>query len=286
MSTIHLTNGDVAATSLRAALQLAGRDDVVEALRDDLAVGPLRGVDDTPDVRADFWQRVTDDTRRDGGRPVDTRRDFPGEFREQTALLETIVAADFYESQVVVWHAESASDQLTLRRVCYHLRNSPQRLNEVRLSIHDLTDPAAWAHSRADRATSVGMFTPEMLQKRLPDVAPISVLRISRLALEWQEVKQANGETRRWRDNTFTSGTFSDLDALILEQATDAWQPASRIGAQLMASQLGFLVSDSIVLWRFRELAASGHVSLRGDTSEWRALELRAATPTAPTSTR
>ena len=283
MSKIHLTNGDVAATSLRAALQLAGRDDTVQALRDDLAVGPLRGIDDTPDVRADFWQRVTDDTRRDGARPVDARRDFLSEFREQAVVLEKIVAADSadsYNSQVVVWHGESASDQLTLRRVCYHLRNSPQRLNEVRLSISDLTDPGAWAHSRADHATSVGMFAPEALQKRLPDVAPISVLRISRLALEWQEVKQANGETRRWRDNTFTSGTFSDLDAFILEHASDTWQAASRIGALLMVSQLGFLVSDSIVLWRFRELAASGHVSLRGDTSGWRALELRAAVST------
>lgn len=280
MSTIHLTNGDVAATSLRAALQLAGRDDVVQPLRDDLAVGPLRGIDDTPEVRADFWQRVTDDTRRDGARPVDNRRDFLSEVREQAAVLEKIVVADSYDSQVVVWHGESAADQLTLRRVSYHLRNSPQRLNEVRLSISDLTDPGAWAHSRADRATSVGMFAPEALLKRLSDVAPISVLRISRLALEWQEVKQANGETRRWRDNTFTSGTFSELDAFILEHASDTWQPASQIGAQLMVSQLGFLVSDSIVLWRFRELAASGHVSLRGDTSGWRALELRAAVST------
>jgi hypothetical protein len=272
MSTIHLTNGDVAADSLRTALQHAGCDDSVQALRDDLAVGPLRGIDDTPDVRAEFWQRVMGDVRRD-----DTRRDLPREFSEQAAALEQIAAT---ATQVVVWHGESASDQLTLRRVCYHLRNTPQRLNEVRLPVRDLTDPGAWAHSRADRATSVGMFAPNVLQTRLADVAPISVLRISRLALEWQEAKHANGETRRWRDNTFTSGTFGDLDALILEYASDAWQPASRIGAQLMTTEPGFLVSDSVVLWRFRELAASGRVSLRGEAAGWRALELRAALST------
>jgi hypothetical protein len=283
MSTIHLTNGDVAANSLRAALQLAGRDDAVLALRDDLAVGPLRGIDDAPDVRAEFWQRVMDDSRRDGARPTDTRRDFAGEFREQAAALEKVVAVESNDAQVVVWHGESAADQLTLRRVCYHLRNSPQRLNEVRLSVSDLTDPGAWSHSRPDHATSVGMFAPEVLQTRLADVAPISVLRISRLALEWQEVKQANGETRRWRDNTFTSGTFSDLDAFILEHATDAWRPASRVAAELMMGQSGFLVSDSIVLWRFRELAASGNISLRGDSSGWRALELRGAASSAST---
>ena len=272
MSTIHLTNGDVAADSLRTALQQAGRDDPVQSLRDDLAVGPLRGADDTPEVRAEFWQRVLDGAPRDGA-----ARNFLSEFSEQATVLEQLTAGD---TQVAVWHAESAADQLTLRRVCYHLRNSPQRLNEVRLSIRDLTDPNAFAHSRADRATSVGMFAPDVLQTRLPDVAPISVLRISRLALEWQEVKQANGETRRWRDNTFTSGTFAELDALILEHASDAWRPAARIAAQLMVADLGFLVSDSLVFWRFRELAASGRVCLRGDASAWRALELRAALST------
>jgi len=267
MTTIHLTNGDYAADSLRVALHAAGRDDPVHALRDDLAVGPLRGVDDVPHMRARFWEQVME------GDP----RDFPREFDEQAAALADIAAAGM---QVVVWHGESASDQLMLRRVCYHLRNTPQRLNEVRLSVRDLADPDTSGLRREDGATSVGMFSPAILQERLADAAPISVLRISRLALEWQEVKQANGETRRWRDNTCTSGAFADLDAQILEQADDAWQPASRIGAQLMSSELGFLVSDSIVLWRLRELASSARVCLRGDASGWRALELRAALST------
>jgi hypothetical protein len=269
MSTIHLTNGDVAAESLRTALQDAGRDDRVHALRDDLAVGPLRGVDDMPEARASFWDRVS----------ADTKRDFLREFRDQAAALGKI-ARD--EANLVVWHGDSASDQLMLRRVCYHLRNSPQRLNEVRLSIRDLTDPGAWAHSRKDRATSVGMFAPAVLQGRLADAAPISVLRISRLALEWQEVKHANGETRRWRDNTFTSGNFADLDALILERATEEWQPAARVAAKLMTAELWFLVSDTVVLWRLRELAATRRIKLRGDANAWRTLELCAALAPCP----
>ncbi|MGF6263984.1 hypothetical protein OKW49_004912 [Paraburkholderia youngii] len=264
MSTIHLTNGDVAAESLRTALAQAGRDDRVQPLRDDLAVGPLRGVDDAPSVRADFWERVN----------ADTRRDFVREFREQAAVLDGLSNDT---ANLVVWHAESASDQLMLRRVCYLVRNSPQRLNEVRLSIADLADPQAWAHTRKDRATSVGMFAPDVLQAHLPDAAPISVLRISRLALEWQEVKQANGETRRWRDNTFTNGSFAELDTLILERASDDWQPAARVAAYVMTSELWFLASDSIVLWRMRELATQRRIHLRGDANEWRSLELRAA---------
>jgi Domain of unknown function (DUF1835)/Protein of unknown function len=269
MSTIHLTNGDVAAESLRLALRQTDRDDRVHALRDDLAVGPLRGIDEGQDVRAEFWERVN------AGEP----RDFIHEFSEQAAALQAIVGGD---ANLVVWHGESASDQLMLRRVCYQLLNSPQRLNEVRLSIRDLTDPGAWAHSRRDHATSVGMFSPDVLQTRLPDAAPISVLRISRLALEWQEVKSANGETRRWRDNTFTSGSFGELDGLILDHVSRTWQPAARVAAELMSAELGFLVSDSIALWRFRELAASGRLKLRGDPTAWRTLELSAALSPCP----
>ncbi|MBC8745505.1 hypothetical protein OKW43_002486 [Paraburkholderia sp. WC7.3g] len=264
MSTIHLTNGDVAAESLRTALAQAGRDDRVEPLRDDLAVGPLCGVDDAPHVRADFWARVS----------ADRQRDFVREFREQAGVLDGLAGST---ANLVVWHGESASDQLMLRRVCYLMRNDPQRLNEVRLSIADLTDPQAWAHTRSDRATSVGMFAPDVLQTHLPDAAPISVLRISRLALEWQEVKQANGETRRWRDNTFTNSSFAELDALIVECATDDWQPAARVAAYVMAAEQWLLVSDSIVLWRMRELAALRRILLRGDATEWRSLELRGA---------
>ncbi|SIT48776.1 conserved hypothetical protein [Paraburkholderia ribeironis] len=269
MSTIHLTNGDVAAESLRAALHDAGRDDRVHALRDDLAVGPMRGIDDAPDVRADFWDRVS----------ADARRDFVREFREQAAALDNIARG---EANLVIWHGESAADQLTLRRVCYHLRNSPQRLNEVRLSIRDLTDPGAWAHSRKDRATSVGMFAPDVLLTRVPDAAPISVLRISRLALEWQEVKHANGETRRWHDNLFTSGSFAELDALILERISQDWCPAAHVAAEVMTAELGFLVSDSIVLWRLRELAAIRRIRLRDDAGAWRTLELCATFAPCP----
>jgi len=261
MTIIHITNGDVAADSLRKALGLAGRNDAVLALRDDLAAGPLQGIDETPGVRADFWQRVLGDTARD----------FAAEFEAQANALKAVVDG---AEHVVVWHGQSAADQLTLRRVCFHLREMPQRLNEVRLSIDDLTGDASAPLRRPDGATSVGMFAPDLLQKLLSVAAPISVLRIGRLALEWQEVKFADAELRRWRDNTFTSGAFAELDAQILECAVDGWQPAGRVAASVMTADNGLLVSDSLVLWRLRELADAGQLQLRGDPNNWRSLEM------------
>ncbi|TXC88311.1 DUF1835 domain-containing protein [Paraburkholderia azotifigens] len=261
MSTIHITNGDVAADSLRKALEQASRTGAVLALRDDLAVGPLQGIDDTPQVRADFWQRASGDDARD----------FLGEFEAQATSLKAVVDG---ATHVVVWHGQSAADQLTLRRVCFHLREMPQRLNEVCLSIDDLTGDAGAPLRRPDQATSVGMFAPDLLLKQLPRAAPISVLRIGRLALEWQEVKLADAELRRWRGNTFMSGSFAELDARIFEHAAEGWQSAGRVAAHVMAANNGLLVSDSLVLWRLRELAATGQLQLRGETDMWRSLEM------------
>jgi hypothetical protein len=41
-----------------------------------------------------------------------------------------------------------------------------------------------------------------------------------------------------------------------------------------MAADNGLLVSDTLLLWRLRELAAAGQLQLRGETEMWRSLEL------------
>jgi len=93
-------------------------------------------------------------------------------------------------------------------------------------------------------------------------------LRISRLALEWQEVKQINSDTRRWRDNTFISGTYADVDETLLQIASDGWQEARRLAGQVMGASFGFLVSDAIAFWRCRELVAAGKLQIRGDLAK------------------
>ena len=268
MTTIHLIHGEPAAAALRQALQVpeasrcgetapaAGPAERVIALSDDLTVGPLRDIDEAADPgatqRAAFWLRL-------GGVSGTLAQD-------DCAALAAVEAAD---AHVVIWHTHDAADQLALRRACYRLRNAPQRLNEVRLAADELSGPPDAVASR--------------LQAHLPDAAPISVLRITRLALEWQEAKFANGEIRRWRDNTFTSGAWADLDALILE-TLDAppsastpsmpgtpWLTCDTLGAALVRGGAGFTVGEPVVLWRLRELAAAGELRLRDDLCAARA---------------
>jgi hypothetical protein len=169
-----------------------------------------------------------------------------------------------------------------LRRVAYFLRNMPQRLNEAKLTADDLPlvtadDGTQRRRGRDDSTTAVGMFTTAELGAKLRTAAPISVLRISRLALEWQEVKQINSETRRWRDNTFLSGTYFDIDETILQIASEGWIESRRLAGQVMGESFGFLVSDSIALWRSRELLAAGKLEIRGDPSKIADAKLRRA---------
>jgi len=252
MGTIHVIQGESAAASLRTALAEAGRDDRVIGLLDDLAVGPLRGIDESPDVRAAFWQRVL------GDRVPDWKDEVEGEF----ARLDAPAMDD---GQVVTWHAHNVAEQLLLRRVAYRLRNVPQRLNEVRLSAADLDASQRASLARADEACGAGMFSPAQLLAKLAEAAPISVLRISRLALEWQEAKQTTAEIRYWARNTIKSGHYADLDALILAQLSDDWTPAPAVAAGVLAAaDHGCLfIGDSILYWRCHELAAASRLELR-----------------------
>jgi len=265
MNTIHVTNGDCAADTLAKALRLAERDEQVIALRDDLAVGPLRDIDDSPLARAAFWRQVSNS-------PSDLEHELQG----QLALLGRLARGD---GQIVVWHGQSAADQLTLRRVAYHLRNAPQRLNEAKLTHDDLfiaTDGApAERVARADHATAVGMFSPKQLLAKLSTAAPISVLRISRLALEWQEAKHSSAENRRLRDNMLVSGTWLDIDEALLDIAGGEWRPAREIVGEAMRARFDFMLTDAIGFWRCRELVTAGRLRIRGTPSDISHAELR-----------
>ncbi|MDR5777816.1 DUF1835 domain-containing protein [Caballeronia sp. LZ065] len=265
MNTIHVVNGDSAAQSLTEALLSAERADRVVTLRDDLAVGPIRDVDDSALTRAAFWRQV-----------LNSAMDFEEQLEEQLGVLDRLTRGD---GQVVVWHGQSAADQLTLRRTAFYLRNAPQRLNEAKLSHDDLQidaeDGSSGFPGRPDRATAVGMFSPKQLLAKLPTAAPISVLRISRLALEWQEAKYASAETRRLRDNMLVSGTWLDVDEALLDLASPEWQPARRIAGAAMGQRFDFMLSDSVAFWRLRELAVAGRLKIRGTPSDIAQAELR-----------
>jgi hypothetical protein len=263
MKYVHVVNGDHAAEVLRAVLAEADRGEAVVSLRDDLAVGPLQAIDEQTELRSNFWHRVLGQA----GRDIDA------ELRAQMALFRGLAAG---ELEVAMWHGQSSGDQLTLRRLAFQLRNTPQRLNEVNLSLAELGSPpestpsdsaAPFGPSSASQpmpqAAAVAMYSPAALHARLTTVAPISLLRIGRLALEWQELKQISSDLRRWRGNTFISGTFSELDTLLTENARREWQPLPQLITTVMRANQGFFATDQVVRWRCLDLISAGRLERR-----------------------
>ncbi|WP_147432523.1 DUF1835 domain-containing protein [Pararobbsia silviterrae] len=248
MRYLHVVNGDCAAQVLARALSVAGRDDEVVCLRDDLAIGPIDQIDDAPHARASFWQNVlaSDDAA------------LASAFDTEVASIQALARSEF---EVVVWHGRSAGDQLALRRVAFHLRSMPDRFNEVGLTLQEL-DPSSVGPGGQ---TAVALYSTDILRARLPTIAPVSMLRMSRLALEWQELKRVSSEVRHLSTHTIVGGSFCDIDAQIIERLDPVWQALPPFVRSIMDAHTGFYATDTLIDWRIRELVSMGTVAIRGD---------------------
>lgn len=250
MDYLHVVNGDLAGQLLGEALKAAGRRDRIVVLRDDLAFGPLRSIDESNSARIAFWQRAL------GAGEHGLSQTIIDAFEASTLALRALAVDDGRE--VVAWHAQNAGDQLMLRRVAYHLRHAPQRLSEIGM-------PARSLGGSAKEAPGEQRCTPDAIAARLHAIAPISLLRIGRLALEWQALKHLGHEVRRWRDNTFQSAAFSDVDGAIIELATLQWQSYLSLAQRIRTVDPGSVATDGLIAWRCRELATQGRITLDGD---------------------
>lgn len=272
---IHITPGGTAADSLREALALAGDEQPIVDLRDDLAVGPLDDVDESPAGRVAFWRTVFGDIA-----PID----FSSAIESDMERIAALVGAD---APVLVWHGQSAADQLMLRRIAHHLREAPHRLFEVSLSLADLP-PSSRAVTRDNGATAVGMFAAQTLLSKRADAMPIAAARAAQLASEWEAIKNTHSDTRAWRAGKFEHGSFAQLDAVVLRRVEPQWRDVGPLLGQLMVAEVGFFVTDSLACWRCRELAATGLVQLSGEPSDpasWGTLQIRAASAAPQSST-
>ncbi|CAG2150816.1 hypothetical protein LMG19282_03858 [Cupriavidus campinensis] len=256
MQYIHVVNGDVAGNTLRQALAQAARPDPVVVLRDDLAVGPIADVDSTGLIRSGFWQRVA----------PHTDIDFAAEMRQALDQLQSLRRADM---EVAIWHGQSASDQLMLRRVVFHLYQAPQRINEVSMDLRELEVPAQ------GNLAAIGMYPAARLARRFSTIAPVSVLRLGRLGYEWQQNVKENADVRLWKGNTLVPAAYHNVDDVILERAPEDWKPAAEVVASVMGAIEGLLASDWFVFWRCRELIGTGQLVLRGNADSLQTCELR-----------
>ncbi len=244
---IHVVYGDSAGGTLRHALAKAGRSDQIVVLRDDLAIGPLAGIDDHVQSRVRFWKRIAPHGDIDFA-------------LEMQRVLDKLQMLQREVADVVIWHGPCASDQLLLRRVVAHLRGTPHRIHEVAMDVRELVGTVS------NELASVAMYPPERLSAQCFHTTPMAPMRIRQLSDEWQQSVEANAEMRLWKNHALVSAAYCLADAVILQHATSDWVRASRVVGDVMGAIEGMLASDGFIFWRCLELAEAGELALRGAT--------------------
>jgi hypothetical protein len=143
--TIHVVNGDSGASVLMAALELPPED--IHVHRDDLAFGPLRDIDQAaPLQRAAFWRDAA-------GMDI---LDFDKDLTRESAKLAKLKVSD---RPVCIWHGQSSSDQLMLRRLSWYLSGGNRAVSDVPLTAGYLSEAPF-----GDK-TSIGLYQPGELRR-------------------------------------------------------------------------------------------------------------------------
>ncbi|WEJ71310.1 DUF1835 domain-containing protein [Pseudomonas sp. PSE14] len=252
---LHLVCGDGAAHALRRAVEAGVLvEKRIRVMPDDLAVGPLSDVDSPPcQQRATFWRELGGDA-----------------LREREIAVELATDANWLRSPdaaiVTLWHGDSASEQLLLRRVC--------ALLPAHVTLRSVG--AGSGQCRCENRHAIAMLKPEELANALAASHEVDATERQCLGEDWQRVLAANAELRLWLDGQLSSAGFDHIDRILLDSASDSWRPVQSVIGPTMAYVEGLFVSDLLAAWRLRELVAAGRLALRGEDF-WTNAEVRLA---------
>lgn len=243
----HLVCGDAAVEGVTFALGQDVAREALRVMRDDLAVGPLLGIDNAPSAaRSAYWQSVWPQSER----PIP---DFAAGLSEDAHWLAGLANAS---RAVTVWHGDSCSEQLLLARLAHALKNSTVELWEV-----------ACGNPQLPPRRAVSLRCPEELPALYQQRQLLDANRRALLAEQWQQAKQHNADIRTWYTGNFQHREYALVDKPLLQSCNLVWRPLGRAMASVMAQSDGFFPTDFFLYWRARELAAAGLIELDKDNS-------------------
>lgn len=252
---LHLVCGDGAADALHRAVE-AGvlTEKRIRVMPDDLAVGPLSDVDTPPCLqRAAFWHEL-------GGDALQARE----------IAIEMATEVNWLHSPdvsiVTLWHGDSASEQLLLRRVC--------ALLPAHVTLRSVG--AGSGQCRCDDRHAIAMLKPVELANALAASHELDAAERQRLGEDWQRALAENAELRLWLNGELSAASYAHIDRILLESATEKWRPVRSIIGPTMAYVEGLFVSDLLAVWRLRAQVAAGALELRGEDF-WKNGEVRLA---------
>jgi hypothetical protein len=237
----HLVCGDLAAASVAPILGET-ESQYLRVLRDDLAIGPLAGIDQSPcTTRTHFWLGLWHESMQpvpDFANGLDADAKWLAELKHSTEA-------------VTVWSGDSCSEQLLLARVAQALQGSGVALWEV-----------ACANPQRPPRKAVSLRSTDELQALYQQRSLLTTAQRTHLAEQWQQAVQVNADIRCWLAEEFSQHTYALVDEPLVQSCTAQWRPLGRIMADVMAQSDGFFPTDSFLHWRARQLAATGQIEL------------------------
>jgi hypothetical protein len=252
---LHLVCGDGAAEALHRAVEEGVlTEKKIRVMPDDLAVGPLSDVDNPPcQQRAAFWHAL-------GGEAL----------REREIAIEMATEVNWLRSpdvtSVTLWHGDSASEQLLLRRVC--------ALLPANVTLRSVG--AGSGQCRSEDRHAIAMLKPVELANALAASHELDAAERQRLGADWQRALADNAELRLWLGGELSGARYAHIDRILLDSASESWRPVQSLIGPTMAYVDGLFVSDLLAAWRLREHVAAGTLELRGDDF-WQNAEVRLA---------
>lgn len=238
----HLVCGDAAVEGVSFALGQDAARESLRVMRDDLAVGPLQGIDSAPcTARSTYWQGVWPQA-------VQPMPDFTTSLSEDARWLAGLAQAG---RAVTVWHGDSCSEQLLLARLAHALAGSSVELWQV-----------ACGNPQRPPRKAVSLRTPHELVELYQQRRLLDQPQREQLALRWQQACAANAAIRLCLAGNFHGGSHDEVDQPLLRACSQEWRPLARAMASVMAQTDGFFPSDFFLYWRARELASAGLIEL------------------------
>lgn len=239
-SFLHLTSGTSPSEHVELALKKLGRTERVLRTVDGLSIGPLAQVDEGPAERIAFWSRLEGTALSDEvAAGLDDR-----------AVWEAVRGS---ELPVVVWHGPLPTERLLAMRVCWHLRDQPERLHEVKLP------PGSNPHLPPFYG-AVGIVGPDALVGAWPTLRPVA--DPAGQAAAWVALRSHEGDWIRDLDgDEIVELPVDSFDALLIAMCVADWRASNMVVASVLAE---VPTGDAFLRWRVRELLAAGALEGRG----------------------
>lgn len=252
----HLVCGDAAVAGVTFVLGPALAAESLRVMRDDLAVGPLQGIDTAPcAARSAYWQSVWPQS-------VQPLPDFAAGLSADADWLAGLASAG---RALTVWHGDSCSEQLLLARLAQALEGSAVELWEV-----------ACGNPQLPPRRTVSLCCPAELVARYAQRRRLEPARRQWLASQWRQQLADNAAIRLYHAGAFEPREHACVDEPLLRFCTAQWQPLARAMAEVMARSEGFFATDFFLYWRARELAAAARLQLDlSDSAPYSARQVR-----------